>query len=232
MPRGIFITFEGLDGSGKTTQIKRLAAWMQKRGLDPVVTRQPGGTATGERIRTLLLESSSSQIASMTELALMFADRAQAVGEVINPALAAGKVVLCDRFTDSTEAYQGGGRELGSELVLALHQIVCGDLQPDLTLLLLPPLKASLARARHRNERAAEQTGKDENRFEQEQDAFYSRVWNKYREIGFRESERVVLIEGNLNIDEVCEQVVKAVSERLVLREAPSSNLPNGLEGL
>ncbi len=114
MPRGLFITLEGLDGSGKTTQIKRLAGWLQRRGLDPVVTRQPGGTATGDRIRALLLDSGSSPVAPTTEMALMFADRAQAIAEVIEPALAAGRVVLCDRFTDSTEAYQGGGRQLGS----------------------------------------------------------------------------------------------------------------------
>ena len=216
MPRGLFITLEGLDGSGKTTQIKRLAAWMQKRGLDPVITRQPGGTPTGDRIRALLLDSGSTPLAPMTEMALMFADRAQAIAEVISPALSAGKVVLCDRFTDSTEAYQGGGRQLGSERVLDLHRLVCGNLQPDLTLLLLPSLDSSLARARNRNERTAAQTGKDENRFELEQGEFFKRVWEKYREIARREPARVVLIEGNLSIDEVHEQIVEAVSERLV----------------
>ncbi|MGA9583705.1 MAG: dTMP kinase [Terracidiphilus sp.] len=216
MPRGLFITLEGLDGSGKTTQIKRLASWMQKRGLDPVLTRQPGGTATGDRIRALLLDSGSTSLASMTEMALMFADRAQAIAEVIEPALAAGKVVLCDRFTDSTEAYQGGGRELGSQRVLDLHRLVCGNLQPDLTLLLLPSLESSLARARNRNARAVAQTGKDENRFEQEQGDFFQRVWQKYREIASREPNRVVLIEGNLSVDEVHEQIVEAVSERLI----------------
>ncbi len=221
MPRGLFITLEGLDGSGKTTQIKRLASWVQKRGLDPVITRQPGGTATGDRIRALLLDSGSTPLAPMTEMALMFADRAQAIAEVIEPALASGRMVLCDRFTDSTEAYQGGGRELGSQRVLELHRLVCGDLQPDLTLLLLPSLDSSLARARHRNERTVAQTGKDENRFEQEQSEFFKRVWEKYREIARREPARVVLIEGNLNVDEVHEQIVEAVSERLI------ANSPN-----
>jgi dTMP kinase len=219
MPRGLFISLEGLDGSGKTTQIKRLAAWMQKRGFAPVITRQPGGTATGDRIRSLLLDSGSTPLAPMTEMALMFADRAQAIAEVIEPALAAGKVVLCDRFTDSTEAYQGGGRQLGSERVLDLHRLVCGNLQPDLTLLLLPSLDSSLARARNRNERTVAQTGKDENRFELEQGEFFKRVWEKYREIATREPSRVVLIEGNLSIDEVHEQIVEAVSERLVITQ-------------
>lgn len=216
MPRGLFITLEGLDGSGKTTQIKRLASWMQKRGLDPVITRQPGGTATGDRIRALLLDSGSTPLAPMTEMALMFADRAQAIAQVIEPALAAGRIVLCDRFTDSTEAYQGGGRELGSTPVLELHRLICGNLQPDLTLLLLPSLESSLARARRRNERVAAQTGQDENRFEQEQGEFFKRVWQKYREIARREPDRVVLIEGDLGIEEVHEQIVEAVSERLL----------------
>jgi dTMP kinase len=181
-----------------------------------VVTRQPGGTATGDRVRTLLLDSGSTPIAPKAEMALMFADRAQCIAEVIEPALAAGKIVLCDRFTDSTEAYQGGGREIGSEVVLELHRLICGDLQPDLTLLLLPSLAASLERARRRNDRTAAQNGADEGRFEQEQEAFFHRVWLKYREIAKREPERVVLIEGNLSIDEVQEQIVEAVSERLV----------------
>jgi dTMP kinase len=217
MPRGLFITLEGLDGSGKTTQIKRLAAWMGKRGLPVVQTRQPGGTATGDRIREILLDARSAALAPMAEMALMFADRAQAIAEVILPSLDAGKMVLCDRFTDSTEAYQGGGRELGSEAVLELHRLICGDLQPDLTLLLLPSFAASLARARKRNHRVEEQTGRNEGRFEQEQDAFFLRVWQKYREIAAREPGRVVLIEGDLTIDDVHEQIVEAVAERLVL---------------
>jgi len=227
MPRGLFITLEGLDGSGKTTQIKRLAAWLEKRGLLAVVTRQPGGTATGDRIREILLDSRSTGVAPMTEMALMFGDRAQAIAEVIEPALASGKVVVCDRFTDSTEAYQGGGRELGSAIVLELHRVICGSLRPDLTILLLPSFDASLARARRRNTRAEAQTGKNEDRFEQEQDAFHRRVWEKYREIATREPERVILIEGDLAIDEIHEQIVEAVAERLILAGAASSQNPS-----
>jgi dTMP kinase len=227
MPRGLFITLEGLDGSGKTTQINRLAGWLKKRGLGAVVTRQPGGTVTGDRIRALVLDSRSSGLAPMTEMALMFADRAQTISEVIEPALEAGKIVLCDRFTDSTEAYQGGGRELGSAVVLELHRLVCANLQPDLTLLLLPSFEASLARARRRNRRSEEENQHDEGRFEQEQDAFYLRVWEKYVEIARREPERVVLIEGDLSIDEVHEQIVEAVAERLAgLAARPQASLP------
>jgi dTMP kinase len=217
MPRGLLITLEGLDGSGKTTQMRRLAAWLKKRFPDePVVTRQPGGTETGDRIRALVLDSRQTGLAPMAEMALMFADRAQAIAEVIQPAVDQGKIVICDRFTDSTEAYQGGGRQLGSEVVLELHRLVCNNLQPDLTLLLLPSLEVSLERARRRNQRAAEQMEPDESRFEAEQDAFYRRVWEKYREIALREPARVVQIEGNLSIDEVHEQIAEAVAERLI----------------
>jgi dTMP kinase len=215
MPRGLFITLEGIDGSGKTTQLKRLAGWMQKRGMTPLITRQPGGTPTGDRIRKLLLDSRSQRMAPLAEMALMFADRAQAIAEVIEPALAAGQIVLCDRFTDSTEAYQGGGRELGSAVVLEMHRLVCGNLQPDLTLLLLPSLEISLRRARRRNDHVVTQSGVDEGRFEAEGDGFYRRVWDKYREIGAREPDRVVVIEGDLEVDEVHEQIVEAVAMRL-----------------
>ena len=209
---GFFLTFEGLDGSGKTTQIRRLAAWLTQQNLPHTLTRQPGGTPTGDRIRNLLLDSKSANLAPRTELAMMFADRAQTIQEVIEPALAAGQVVVCDRFTDSTEAYQGGGRELGSEVVLQLHQLICGNLQPDLTILLLPDLEASLARARRRN---ARDTGPDEGRFEQEKDAFFSRVYAKFQEIAVREPSRVVQIDGDLTIDQVHAQVITAIESRL-----------------
>jgi dTMP kinase len=217
MPRGLFITLEGLDGSGKTTQCRRLASWLASRfpGDEPVLTRQPGGTELGDRLRALLLDSRESAIAPMAEMALMFADRAQSIAAIIEPALVEGKIVLCDRFTDSTEAYQGGGRGIGSEVVLALHRLLCDNLQPDLTLLLLPSLETSLERARRRNQRAVEIQGQDENRFEKEQDAFYRRVWEKYREIAAREPHRVALIEGDLSIDAVFEKIVEAVATLL-----------------
>lgn len=217
MPKGLFISFEGPDGSGKTTQIRRLAAWLSSRGLEPILTRQPGGTPFGDRIRALLLDSSSTGLAPMTEMALMFADRAQAIAEVIAPALETGKILLCDRFTDSTEAYQGGGRQLGSEPVLALHKTICGDLQPDLTLLLLPSLEASLSRARRRNARAEAETGSNEDRFEQEAAAFHRRVREKYLEIAHREPERILLIEGDLSIDAIHARILQAIAPALQL---------------
>jgi dTMP kinase len=212
--RGFFLTFEGLDGSGKSTQLRKLAQWLEaERGEEIVITRQPGGTQIGDQIRKLLLDS-RTEIASQAELGLMFSDRAQCIAEVIAPALEQGKMVLCDRFTDSTEAYQGGGRELGSELVLELHKAICGNLQPDLTLLLLPDFDRSLDRARRRNERKSGR-GPDENRFEREDELFYRRVFDKYCEIARREPLRVVVIDGDQGIQQVHERIVEVVKKHL-----------------
>ncbi len=213
--RGLFITFEGLDGSGKTTQIQRAVAWLSERNLAHIVTRQPGGTPLGDKIRAMLLDSRSTGLAPLTELAMMFADRAQAIQEIVAPALAAGQIVLCDRFTDSTEAYQGGGRQLGSKLVLDLHRLLCANLQPDLTILLLPSLEASLRRARRRNSRQFQATGHDENRFEREQSDFFARVHGQYRAIATRDPVRVVVIDGDLSIEEVHQRVILALETRL-----------------
>ena len=212
--RGFFLTFEGLDGSGKSTQLRKLAEWLEAEGEEIVVTRQPGGTRIGDKIRALLLDSRTENLAPRAELGLMFSDRAQAIAEIIEPALAKGKIVLCDRYTDSTEAYQGGGRELGSKVVLDLHAAMCGGLQPDLTLLLLPDFSRSLERARRRNTRAAGHPI-DENRFEKEGELFYRRVFDKYCEIARRELLRVVVIDGDQGIHEVHERIVAMVRERL-----------------
>ena len=142
MQRGFFITFEGLDGSGKSTQLRRLAAYLRGRALPVREMRQPGGTAFGDRLRALVLAArDAAPLSPRAELAMMFADRAQAIAEIVNPALERGEVLLCDRWTDSTEAYQGGGRALGPATVHALHAELCGGLQPELTLLLLPDLQ-------------------------------------------------------------------------------------------
>jgi dTMP kinase len=219
MPRGFFITFEGLDGSGKTTQLRRLAASLTKQRHKVVSLRQPGGTALGDRIRGVVLdsrsESSLGAIAPVAELTLMFADRAQAIAEVILPALEDGAIVLCDRFTDSSEAYQGGGRELGSARVLALHAAVCDGLQPDLTVLLLPPLEPSLERARNRNHRHVAKLGTDENRFEREGDAFFRRIYDKYCEIAARDTDRVVTIADEAPINVIEQRIFDIVSARI-----------------
>jgi dTMP kinase len=229
MPHGYFITFEGLDGSGKTTQLRRLAAWLTASGRTVVSLRNPGSTPLGDRIRSILLDSRSESalgpISPFAEMALMFADRAQSIAEVISPALAVGSVVLCDRYTDSSEAYQGGGRELGSQRILAMHAAVCNNLQPDLTLLLLPPLEASLTRARKRNHRDAEAKKKakgqhaDENRFERESDDFYTRIHAAYEQIAARDPHRVVTIAndaaGDNSIDAIELRIRALVSARI-----------------
>ena len=214
MSRGFFITFEGLDGSGKTTQLRLLAHALRAAGHAVTETRQPGGTELGDQIRSVLLHSKTQNVAPLAEMALMFADRAQSIQQIIEPALADGQVVLCDRFSDSTEAYQGGGRSLGSECVLALHRTVCGDLWPDLTLLLLPNLDASLARARRRNLRQ-QALGTDENRFEAEEREFYQRVFDKYREIAAREIVRVVTIEDDAPVERMQQRILAIVQQRL-----------------
>jgi dTMP kinase len=219
MSRGYFITFEGLDGSGKTTQLRRLAASLEAEGHTVVTLRQPGGTLLGDRIRSILLDSKSEAalgpIAPAAEMALMFADRAQSIAQIILPALAEGKIVLCDRYTDSSEAYQGGGRQLGSERILAMHAAACDNLQPDLTLLLLPSLEASLKRARRRNQRHAEKQAPDENRFERESDDFYRRIYEKYEEIAAREPHRVVPIRDNAPIEAIQSSIQQIVTNRL-----------------
>jgi dTMP kinase len=221
MARGYFITFEGLDGSGKTTQLRRLATTLKDEGHDVVTLRQPGGTVLGDRIRSILLDSKSEAthgpIAAAAEMALMFADRAQSISEIILPSLEAGAIVLCDRFTDSSEAYQGGGRQLGSERILAMHAATCGNLQPDLTILLLPSLETSLRRARLRNQRTVKRQGTDENRFEGESDDFYRRIYEKYNEIADREPGRVVVIRDDATIDEIQARIWQLVSSRLAV---------------
>ncbi len=220
MQRGKFITFEGLDGTGKSTQLEKLARALRSTGLQVVVTREPGGTPTAEKIRHLVLDSGTSTIAPMAELALMFGARAQHIDEVIQPALAEGKIVLCDRFTDSTEAYQGGGRKLGSKPVLELHRIVCHGLQPDLTILMDSDALASVRRARRRNKSKSAQGGRrggDENRFEQESGTFFGRVRHAYLAIARREPHRVVLIDARGTIDQTHGKILEVVQKKLKL---------------
>jgi dTMP kinase len=219
MPRGYFITFEGLDGSGKTTQLRRLATRLEAEGHRVVTLRQPGGTALGDRIRSILLDSRSEAtlgpIAPLAEMSLMFADRAQSIHEIILPALDSGAIVLCDRYTDSSEAYQGAGRQLGSERILAMHRAVCDNLQPDLTLLLLPSLDASLRRARGRNQRRLQQKEPDENRFEREDDDFYRRIYRAYEAIAEREPRRVVPLREDASIEAIEARIHEIVSARI-----------------
>ena len=218
--RGKFITFEGLDGTGKSTQMEKLARKLRAEGLLVVVTREPGGTDTGEKIRKVLLDTGTSKLSPLAELALMFASRAQHIQEIIQPALAEGRIVLCDRFTDSSEAYQGGGRKLGSQPVMALHQILCGGLQPDLTILMDSDVAASVARARRRN--VAKVAGNhrgaaDENRFEQENRAFFTRVRQMYLAIAQREPQRVILVDARGTPAETHKRIMEIVRRKLKL---------------
>ncbi len=183
-----------------------------------MVTREPGGTDTGEKIRKVLLDTGTANLSPFAELALMFASRAQHLKEVIQPALNDGKVVLCDRFTDSTEAYQGGGRKLGSKPVLDLHRIVCGNVQPDLTILMDSDMAASVERARRRNSAQNGRRGSgDENRFEQESRAFFGRVRSAYLAIADREPQRVVVVNARGSAEETHKQIVLAVKRKLKL---------------
>lgn len=217
--RGKFITFEGLDGTGKSTQMRRLAAVLRQAGHRVVETREPGGTATGEKIRKVLLDSGTAGLSPLAEMALMFASRAQHITEVIEPALAQGAIVLCDRFTDSTEAYQGSGRKLGSDAVRELHRVLCGNLQPDLTLLLDSNPQASVSRARRRNKRSSKSSGRghDENRFELETRAFFGRVREGYQAIARREAGRLVTIDARGTPGQTHARIVEIVSGRMGL---------------
>jgi dTMP kinase len=209
--RGRFITFEGLDGCGKSTQLERLAEELRRQGIEVVTAREPGGTEIGERIRAVLLDSRTAGLDPYAEMALMFASRAQQIAQVILPALEMGKWVFCDRFTDSTEAYQGGGRQLGSEAVLRVHQVICRGLWPDLTILMDTDVNSSVARARRRNKAAAH----DENRFEKESHAFFTRVRNAYLEIARRERQRVVMVDARPALEVVGPEIARVVQERL-----------------
>ena len=220
--RGKFITFEGLDGTGKSTQMRKLAAALRDAGHKVVETREPGGTATGEKIRRVLLDSATEGLSPFAEMALMFASRAQHIAEVIHPALEHGQIVLCDRFTDSTEAYQGSGRKLGSEIVLKLHRELCGGLQPDLTILLDSDPAMSVGRARRRNRRDSHGAGKnagkhhvDENRFEQQNRGFFARVHEGYLAIAAREPHRVVAVDARGTPAQTHRRIMEVVGRKL-----------------
>lgn len=194
--------------------MEKLVQILRSEGLDVMTTREPGGTPIGERIRAVLLDSKTQGLAPLSELALMFASRAQQIRENILPALERGTWVVCDRFTDSSEAYQGGGRQLGSDAVLTLHRVLCGNLQPDLTILMDSEVSASVARARRRNQQKNDDQA-DENRFEKENRAFFTRVHEKYLEIAEREP-RVALIDARSPMEITHTKIMRAVRERLL----------------
>jgi dTMP kinase len=202
---GLFVTFEGGEGSGKTTQLDRLAARLRREGHDPLVTREPGGTPLAESIRTLLLEPGSPPV-PMTEAFLMEAARAELVANVIRPALARGRVVLCDRYADSTLAYQGGGRGIEAALLEAMNQAATGGLRPDLTLLYDLPVEIG-------TRRRAGAPG-DTNRLDREPLDFHARVRDRYRELAGREPGRFRVLDATLSADELERRGWDAILER------------------
>lgn len=206
----MFVTFEGIEGSGKTTQVRRLAAWLEARRYDFVRTQEPGGTEAGRGVRAILLDPASRGLAPQAELHLFLADRAQHIAEVVRPALDAGKLVLCDRFGDSTVAYQGSARGLGMEVVRALHDAVTGETNPDLTFLLDLDPETALARARAEQIRFRPQ----EMRFEQEELRFHERVRAGYLRIARDEPGRLVVVDASRVEDEIGEDVLRVFLER------------------
>src|SRR6202789_1137373 len=197
--QGLFITFEGMDGSGKTTQMHRLAEHLRQLGRTVLETAEPGGTPIGTKIRRILLDSANQELCPPAELLLYFASRAQNVDQWIAPALHRGEVVLADRFTDSSLVYQGYGRGLGAENVLALDRIACHGLKPRVTILVDIDAETSLARAHARN--AAEPHC--ETRMDEQSIEFHRRVYAAYHALAEREPERVRVIDGRASMDAI-----------------------------
>ena len=211
MSLGHFLTFEGIDGCGKTTQLRMLSQWLRGKGRTVVETVEPGGTEIGAQIRRILLDPASAAIKPRTELLLYFASRAQNVEQVIRPALDAGSVVLCDRFTDSTLVYQGCGRGLDTGIVAELDRIACQGLKPSTTVLIDIDLDTSLSRAKKRNERV----GQSESRIDDESAAFHGRVREGYLTLAAAEPDRFVVIDGRTSIGEVGDRIREALKNRV-----------------
>jgi len=210
--RGRFITFEGGEGAGKSTQIALLATWLRRREIDPLLTREPGGAPGAEEIRRLLVTGGSERWDGVSEALLHYAARREHLLRTIEPALASGRWVLCDRFADSTMAYQGYGHGLGRRWLTRLHGLVVGDFAPDLTLVLDLPVEQGLARA---GARAGNET-----RYEQMELGFHRRLRQGFRDIARREPKRCRLIDAAGDVPSVAEAVLKAVAQRFRLPKA------------
>jgi len=204
MRSGLFISFEGPDGSGKSTQIRLLAKFLKELGRECILTREPGGTTIGEQIRSIILDPSGTEMSAKTEMLLYAAARAQIVQEVIKPGLEAGKIVLCDRFVDSSYAYQGKGRELG-DIVAAVNAAAIGEYLPDLTILLkIDPVKCFNRRSRAANDR-----------IEAEAIAWHNKVYDAYIELASQYPERIRGIDADRGIHQVQGEIRKLVSALL-----------------
>lgn len=207
----LFITFEGIEGCGKSTQIKRLADTLTQQGHPVLLTREPGGTDIGKKIREILLHRESEGMAPLAELFLYAADRAQHCKEVIKPAIQEGKIVLCDRFADATTAYQEGGRELPKDLVGPLNETACSGVKPNLTFLIDLPVEEGLKRAQNRV--ASENDTQD--RFERLELLFHQRVRDRYLKIVKEEPKRVVIVDGTGTVEKVGEEIWKRLEPYL-----------------
>ena len=206
MSRGTFITVEGGEGAGKTTMMDRMVEWLAARGRTVVRTREPGGTELAEKLREILLDKKTVGLSGQAELLLMFAARAQHLAELIRPALERGDTVLCDRFTDATWAYQGGGRGLPLDDIGALEALVHGDLQPGLTVLLDIPVAQGLRRASHRGET---------DRFEEESTGFFERVRRAYLARAAAAPERFAIVDASAGLEDVWAQVENVLQQRV-----------------
>jgi dTMP kinase len=204
--RGRFITIEGGEGAGKSTMMSRVSHWLESAGHRVVNTREPGGTDLAEKLREILLDRNNISLSDKAELLLVFAARAQHLDELIRPALARGDCVLCDRFTDATWAYQGGGRGLPRAEIAALESLVHGDLQPDLTLLLDLPVDQGMQRAAERGQA---------DRFEQESMVFFENVRKGYLDRAASAPDRFVVIDASGVVDSVWSQIESVLRERL-----------------
>ncbi len=210
----MFLSFEGIDGCGKTTQLEGMAARLREAGIEPVIAQEPGGTRLGGKIRELLLDSANAELKPIPELLLYFASRAQNIAEVIEPALEAGRVVLSDRFTDATVAYQGYGRDLGVKTVRQVEEVACQGVRPDLTLWLDIDPEVGVERARRRNDTQ----DADEGRMEQEDLEFYKKVRKGYIEIHQAEPRRIRRIDAAGTIEEIARSINEVVSPALTAR--------------
>jgi dTMP kinase len=205
---GRFVTMEGIEGVGKSTQVARLSEALNTLGVAHVVTREPGGTPLAESIRDVVLTAREETVPPTAELLLMFAARAVHLANHVEPNLRAGRWVICDRFTDATYAYQGGGRQLRMNTIGELESMVQGTLRPHLTLLLDAPVEHALARARRRN------AGSPEDRFERERSEFFERVRSVYRARAAAEPDRIAVIDATRSVDEVGARILEQLKVR------------------
>jgi dTMP kinase len=208
--RGLFLTFEGTEGSGKSTQMKLLVERLKLAGYTVTPNQEPGATQIGRQIRRVFLDPYNGEMAPMTELLLVFASRAQAAAEIILPALARGEIVVSDRFTDSSLAYQGEARGLGFDTVMQAHKLALGTLLPDLTLCIQIDLEAGLARAHARNDQDS-----TEARLDQQQLEFHQRVSAGYQRLAMLEPKRFRLVDGSGTVETVAERVWQEVARLL-----------------